>query len=45
MGMLLFTVLKKLGMLRASADEELKGLDITEHGNDAYGGFQIFSNQ
>lgn len=30
--------------LRTSRDEELRGLDIGEHGMEAYGGFQIFSN-
>jgi len=29
--------------LRISRDEELQGLDIGEHGMEAYGGFQIFS--
>ena len=29
--------------LRVSRDEELQGLDIGEHGMEAYGGFQIFS--
>ncbi|MBQ4471204.1 MAG: hypothetical protein II946_02650 [Kiritimatiellae bacterium] len=27
-----------------SATTELKGLDITEHGQDAYASFQFFSN-
>ena len=31
--------------LRASREEELKGLDIGEHGMEAYAGFQVFSNQ
>lgn len=30
--------------LRVNRDEELRGLDIGEHGMEAYGGFQIFSN-
>lgn len=30
--------------LRVSKEEELKGLDIGEHGMEAYAGFQIFSN-
>lgn len=35
-----FLVLKKTIGLRVSAEEELKGLDITEHGlPSAYGGF------
>jgi ammonia channel protein AmtB len=29
---LLFTVLKKLGMLRVSREHELAGLDLSEHG-------------
>jgi Amt family ammonium transporter len=29
--------------LRVSREEELRGLDIGEHGMEAYGGFQIFS--
>jgi len=29
--------------LRIGRDEELQGLDIGEHGMEAYGGFQIFS--
>jgi len=45
LGILMFTVIKKTIGLRVSADEELKGLDITEHGNDAYAGFQIFINE
>ena len=36
--------LKKLGILRVDAKTELKGLDITEHGQDAYASFQFFSN-
>jgi len=31
--------------LRVSATEELKGLDIGEHGMEAYGGFQIFTSE
>ena len=31
--------------LRVTEEEELRGLDIDEHGNEAYAGFQIFSNQ
>ncbi|MFC1616628.1 ammonium transporter [Candidatus Margulisiibacteriota bacterium] len=30
--------------LRVSREEELKGLDIGEHGMESYAGFQIFSN-
>jgi Amt family ammonium transporter len=45
LGLLLFFVIKKTMGLRVSKEEELKGLDLIEHGNDAYAGFQIFSNQ
>lgn len=30
--------------LRVSSEEELRGLDISEHGMESYGGFQIFSS-
>jgi Amt family ammonium transporter len=45
LGLILFTAIKKTIGLRVAPEEEVKGLDITEHGNDAYAGFQIFSNQ
>ncbi|MCB9530861.1 MAG: ammonium transporter [Myxococcales bacterium] len=38
----LFFVLKKTIGLRVPADEELRGLDLGEHGQEAYAGFQIF---
>ena len=44
MGVAIFFTLKKLGILRVSAKTELKGLDLTEHGQDAYASFQFFSN-
>jgi len=31
--------------LRVSKEEELKGLDIEEHGMESYSGFQIFTNE
>jgi len=31
--------------LRVSRETELKGLDIEEHGMEAYSGFQIFNNE
>jgi len=31
--------------LRVSADEELRGLDLGEHGMEAYSGFQVFTTQ
>ncbi len=43
LGMILFTILKKTVGLRVSRDEELRGLDIGEHGMEAYSGFQVFT--
>ncbi len=43
LGLILFWILSKTIGLRTSADEELKGLDIGEHGMEAYSGFQIFT--
>ncbi|HSR87588.1 MAG TPA: ammonium transporter, partial [Pontiella sp.] len=40
---ILFSILKAIGMLRVSKEEELRGLDIGEHGEEAYNGFQIFT--
>lgn len=40
----LFLIIKKTIGLRVSAKEEVRGLDIGEHGSEAYSGFQIFSN-
>ncbi len=40
---ILFKILKSIGMLRVSKEEELRGLDIGEHGEEAYNGFQIFT--
>lgn len=40
---LLFSLLKRIGILRVSEDEEIRGLDISEHGEEAYSGFQIFT--
>jgi Amt family ammonium transporter len=45
MGWVVFSVLKAVVGIRVSEEEELKGLDITEHGMEAYSGFQIFSNE
>ena len=44
LGLLMFTIIKVTIGLRASKDEEIKGLDIGEHGMEAYAGFQIFSS-
>ena len=43
LGLILFFVLKSSVGLRVSSEEELKGLDIGEHGMEAYAGFQIFT--
>lgn len=42
---ILFSILKAIGMLRVSPEEELRGLDIGEHGEEAYRGFQIFATE
>ena len=39
---ILFFILKKTIGLRVEPVEELRGLDIGEHGTEAYSGFQIF---
>jgi len=42
--LLIFWILKKTIGIRVSEEEELKGLDIGEHGQEAYSGFQFFTN-
>ena len=44
MGYMIFSTLKKLNILRVAPKTELKGLDLVEHGQDAYASFQFFSN-
>lgn len=39
---IVFKIIDKTIGLRVSRDEELKGLDISEHGMESYSGFQIF---
>ncbi len=41
--LLIFAVIKAAMGLRVTTDEELKGLDIGEHGMEAYSGFQILT--
>ncbi|MFH1761865.1 MAG: ammonium transporter [bacterium] len=41
----LFYLIKKTMGLRVTHDQELSGLDIEEHGMEAYAGFQIFRTQ
>ncbi|MFI4913378.1 MAG: ammonium transporter [Sedimentisphaeraceae bacterium JB056] len=43
-GLVMFLLIKTTIGLRVSAEEELKGLDVGEHGMEAYSGFQIFTN-
>ncbi len=40
-----WTLLKVTMGIRVSREEELRGLDIGEHGNEAYAGFQIFTTE
>ena len=44
-GLVLFYLIKATVGLRASPEEELRGLDLSEHGMEAYSGFQIFRTQ
>ena len=44
-GFVLFYGIKKIMGLRVSKDEELRGLDIDEHGIESYAGFQIFTTE
>jgi len=43
--LILFYIIKKTVGLRASDEEQLKGLDISEHGMESYAGFQIFTTE
>jgi len=43
LGLGMFFLISKTVGLRVTAEEELKGLDIGEHGNEAYSGFQVFT--
>jgi Amt family ammonium transporter len=42
---IIFFVLKKTCGIRVSEEEEMRGLDIGEHGMESYSGFQIFIAQ
>jgi Amt family ammonium transporter len=44
-GFILFSVIKNLVGLRVNREEELRGLDVDEHGLESYAGFQIFTTQ
>jgi Amt family ammonium transporter len=43
LGLAMFYAISKTVGLRVGRDEELRGLDIGEHGMEAYSGFQIFT--
>ncbi|MHC4681947.1 MAG: ammonium transporter, partial [Planctomycetota bacterium] len=43
LGLVLFYAIKQTIGLRVTPEEELKGLDIGEHGMEAYAGFQVFT--
>ncbi len=40
-----WAILKSVIGIRVSREEELRGLDIGEHGNEAYAGFQVFTTE
>ena len=42
---IIFFILKMTIGIRVEEEEEIEGLDVGEHGMEAYAGFQIFSNQ
>ena len=42
---IIFLAIKHTIGIRVSRHDELRGLDISEHGMEAYNGFQIFSNE
>ncbi|MGA1842049.1 MAG: ammonium transporter [bacterium] len=42
---IIFKLIDKVVGLRVSREEELKGLDISQHGMEAYSGFQIFTTK
>jgi Amt family ammonium transporter len=43
--LVLFGLLKKFNALRVSPEEEIRGLDLGEHGEEAYSGFQLWTTQ
>jgi ammonium transporter, Amt family len=43
--LILFFILKVTIGIRVHEEEEIIGLDLGEHGEEAYSGFQIFTNQ
>ncbi len=45
LGLVLFHAIRLTIGLRVTEEEEIRGLDIGEHGMEAYSGFQIFTTQ
>ncbi|MBN2581968.1 MAG: ammonium transporter [Planctomycetes bacterium] len=45
LGLIIFKVVSKTVGLRVTREEEIKGLDLGEHGLEAYSGFQIFTTE
>ena len=45
LGLIMFVLIRKTIGLRVGAEEERRGLDIGEHGMEAYSGFQIFTTE
>jgi Amt family ammonium transporter len=43
--LVVFSIAKATIGLRVTDEEQLKGLDIGEHGMEAYAGFQIFTTE
>jgi Amt family ammonium transporter len=41
----MFKILNAAGLLRVGEEDEIRGLDISEHGEEAYSGFQFFTTQ
>ena len=41
----MFMVIKHTVGLRVKREEEIRGLDIGEHGMEGYSGFQVFTTQ
>ena len=44
-GLITFMLAKAFIGIRVTKEEEMKGLDISEHGMESYSGFQVFSNE
>ena len=42
-GFVTFSLVKSVFGMRVSQEEERRGLDISEHGSEAYNGFQVFT--